>query len=113
LAFTAMAYPTAMSLLRPEHSEGGLTMMLSIYVTLGVFLLLAARNPAVNRSLIAFTAWSSLAHAGTTVVQSFQMANERGQLLGGVALFRAIGGVLIVLLACAKPSVAGAYAVDA
>jgi hypothetical protein len=39
--------------------------MLSLYVTLGIFLLLAARNPSANRSLVAFTAWSSFAH--TTV----------------------------------------------
>jgi hypothetical protein len=40
-----------------------LAMMLSVYVTLGIFLLLAARNPSANRSLIAFTAWSSFARA--------------------------------------------------
>ncbi len=40
-----------------------LSMMLSLYVTLGVFLLLAIRNPLANRSVIAFTAWSSFAHA--------------------------------------------------
>ena len=38
--------------------------MISLYVTLGIFLLLAARNPSTNRGLIAFTAWSSFAHAG-------------------------------------------------
>jgi hypothetical protein len=37
-------------------------MMLSLYVTLGVFLLIAVRNPSANRSRIAFTAWSSFAH---------------------------------------------------
>jgi hypothetical protein len=41
-------------------------MMFSVYVTLGIFLLLAVRNPSASRSLIAFTAWSSLAHAGKT-----------------------------------------------
>jgi succinate-acetate transporter protein len=39
-------------------------MLMSIYVTLGIFLLLAVRDPAANRSLIAFGGWASLAHAG-------------------------------------------------
>jgi hypothetical protein len=73
LLFLAMSYPFAMSLLRPEHAEAGVTMMLSLYVTLGVFLLVAARNPSGHRSVILFAAWSSLAHAGTMVVQSFQI----------------------------------------
>jgi len=38
-------------------------MMLSLYVTLGIFLLLAARNPSANRSVIAFAAWANIAHA--------------------------------------------------
>src|SRR6201988_3971637 len=38
-------------------------MFLSVYITLGIFVLLAARNPSANRSLIAFPAWSSFAHA--------------------------------------------------
>jgi hypothetical protein len=44
---------------QPEYEQ----MILGVYATLGIFLLLASRNPAGNRSLIAFTAWSSLVHA--------------------------------------------------
>jgi hypothetical protein len=36
--------------------DPALAMMMSFYVTLGIFLLLAARNLSANRSLIAFTA---------------------------------------------------------
>jgi len=79
LLFVATAYPLLMFLWQPHPAEAALTMMLSVYVTLGVFVLLAARNPSANRSLIAFTAWSSLAHAAVMVVQSFQMASERVQ----------------------------------
>ncbi len=71
--------------------------MFGVYVILGIFLLLAARNPSANRSLIVFTAWSSLVHAAIMAVQAFQMASERGHLLGGVALFAIIGAVLMVL----------------
>ncbi len=97
LLFLAGVYPLTMFLWHPNQSEAGLTMMLGVYVTLGIFVLLAARNPSANRSLIAFTAWSSLVHAAVMAVQAFQMASERGHLLVGVALFAIIGGVLIVV----------------
>src|SRR2546429_5436797 len=60
-------------------------MMLSVYVTLGIFLLLAARNPSANRSLIAFTAWSSIAHAAVMAVQSFFIASESGGIMFSLA----------------------------
>jgi uncharacterized protein DUF6632 len=78
-------------------------MMLSLYVALGIFLLLAARNPSDNRSLIAFTAWSSFAHAAVMAVQAFHDPGERLHLLVGVAALVIIGEALIVL-APAKPS---------
>src|SRR3989442_3589054 len=59
LLFVAAVYPLLMFV----RQEPALAMMLSLYVTLGIFLLLAAGNPSANRSLIAFTAWSSFAHA--------------------------------------------------
>lgn len=74
-----------------------LQMMLSIYTTLGVFWLLASRNPAANRSLIAFTAWSSLVHAAVMAVQSFYDASERRHLLTGTTAFAIIGITLIAL----------------
>ncbi len=95
LLFVATAYPLVF-LWQPQ-ADAALPMMLSVYVTLGVFVLLAARNPSAHRSLIAFTAWSSFAHAGVMVVQSFQMPSERVHLLIGVALLAVIGAALIVL----------------
>ncbi len=80
------------------RDEETLQMMLSIYVTLGVFLLLALRNPSANRSLIAFTAWSSLAHAGVMMVQSFYDSAERMHLRIGVLAFAIIGIALVALL---------------
>jgi hypothetical protein len=96
LLFSAGVYPLTMSLRQEDHAEYG-PMMLSLYVALGIFLLIAVRDPSANRSLIAFTAWSSFAHAAVMVVQAFRDANERGHLLGGVALFGIIGVALIVL----------------
>ena len=59
LLFLASAYPL-MVFVRQDPT---LSMMFSLYVTLGVFLLLAIHNPFASRSLIAFTAWSSFALA--------------------------------------------------
>jgi hypothetical protein len=53
---------------------------MSLYVTLGVFLIMAARNPSANRSLIAFTAWSSFAHAVLMAGQAFANFIARGEL---------------------------------
>jgi len=99
LLFLAGVYPLTMFLSR----EPALAMMLSLYVTLGIFLLLAVRNPSANRSLIAFTAWSSFAHAAVMAVQAYQKMIERGELLGVAALV--VIGVALIALAPAKESV--------
>jgi hypothetical protein len=62
-----------------------LHMILSIYVTLGVFLLLAARDPARHLSLIWFTVWSSLAHGTVMAVHSLTDPGQEGHLWGDVA----------------------------
>ena len=99
LLFVAAAYPLVFLL----RGDPPLQMMLSIYVTLGVFLLLASRNPAAHRSLIGFAAWSSLAHAGVMAVQSVGDVSERVHLLIGVAMFAVIGMILIALTPAKKP----------
>jgi uncharacterized membrane protein HdeD (DUF308 family) len=97
LLFLAGVYPVTDSLWHANQSMYTEDMMLSLYVALGIFLLIAARNPSANRSLIAFTAWSSFAHAVVMVVMAFQKANERGELLIAVAALGIIGVALIVL----------------
>ena len=103
LLFSATAYPLTMSLWQANQAEFE-PMMLSLYVALGIFLLLAARNPSANRSLIAFTAWSSFAHAAVMGVQALHDASERGHLLGGSAGLVVIG-VTLIALAPTKQSV--------
>jgi len=101
LLFVATVYPlVAMGL------DETLQMMLSIYVTLGVFLLLAARNPGAHRSLIAFAAWSSLAHAAVMAVQSVHDVGERMHLLIGVAGFGVIGLALLAFVPRVKTDAA-------
>ena len=92
ILFLATVYP-----LVQMHLEETLQMMLSIYVTLGVFLLLASRNPSANRSLIAFAAWSGIAHAAVMTAQSLHDVDERVHLLIGSLAFAVIGVALIVL----------------
>ena len=60
LLFSAAIYPAIGGLFHPENSDTGDTMMMAIYFALGIFLLIAVRNPPSHRSLIAFAAWSSL-----------------------------------------------------
>src|SRR6202166_4784792 len=96
LAFSAGVLPVAESLWQQNQSMYTFDMKLSLYVALGIFLLIAARNPSANRSLIAFTAWSSFAHAAVMAVTSFSKGGYRGDLWG-VPVLGIIGGALIVL----------------
>ena len=98
LLFAALVLP----MLLFAKQEPALAMMLSVYATLGVFLLLAARNPAANRSLIAFTAWSSFAHAAVMGFQAFRNLVQRGELIG-VAVLIVIGVALIALAPAKQP----------
>jgi hypothetical protein len=59
-------------------------MIIGLYATLGIFLLLAARDPLKHKSLIWFTVWSSVVHAGIMSYQSFSDQMEKGQLFGDV-----------------------------
>ena len=86
LLFSAGIYPLTMSLWKMNQSDYGDDMMLSLYFALGIFLLIAVRNPSANRSLIAFAAWSSFAHAAVMAVLAFHIASERGGLLSAVAV---------------------------
>jgi hypothetical protein len=72
-------------------------MMLSLYATLGIFLLLAARDPSAHRSVIAFTAWSSFAHAAVMAVMSIQVPTARAEWLITALVLGIIGALLIVL----------------
>ena len=109
MIFTAGIIPIVMSLRNLKPLDYGDDMMLSIYVALGIFLLRAVRNPSANRSLIAFTAWSSFAHAAVMAVMAMVVsaASDRRDFLGGVAIFAVIGLIFIVL-APAKASSARA-----
>ena len=90
--FLALGYPMAVFM----RKDPAMSMMFSLYVTLGFFLLLAIRNPFASRSLIAFTAWSSFAHAAMMGTQALRNMVPRGELIG-VAVLIVIGAALVAL----------------
>ena len=92
LLFLALILPMVIFIRR----EPALSMQFSLYVTLGVFLLLAIRNPSASRSLIAFTAWSSLVHAVWMGAQALGGMVGWSELVGAGVL-AVIGGALIGL----------------
>jgi len=75
-----------------------LMMIISIYATLGVFLLIASRNPDAHKSVIWFTVWSSVVHGGVMAVQSFNDGAEQGHLVGDVPALFLIAIILGVLM---------------
>jgi hypothetical protein len=74
-----------------------LQMIVGIYATLGVFLLLAARDPEKHLSLIWFTVWSSVVHGGIMAAQAIVYPMHRGHLLGDVPALFVIAIVLGLL----------------
>ena len=96
LLFVASIVPVITSLRQPSQSDPGDTMMMSIYFTLGIFLLIAVRNPLANRVLILFAAWSSFAHAAVMAVMAYRDPACK-HLLAGVVLFVIVGLPLLLL----------------
>jgi len=75
---------------RSEYLE----MIIAIYATLGVFLLLAARDPERHLSLISFTIWSSIVHGGVMAVQAIGSPMHTGHLVGDVPALFIVAAVL-------------------
>lgn len=97
LLFSAAIYPVIGGLLDPAHSDTGDTMMMGLYVVLGIFLLVAVRNPSAHRSLITFAAWSSFAHGVVMSALGLEIASERTGFLVGSAVLVVIGIALLAL----------------
>jgi hypothetical protein len=99
LIFVAGVYPLITSVRSgwQANREDAEPMALSLYVMMGVFLLVAARNPAANHGVIVFAAWLNIAHAAVMAVMAVHLPNERQDLLIGSAVFAAIGAILTLL----------------
>jgi hypothetical protein len=107
LIFLGGMYPIAMYLWRPANEPPADAMMFSLYVAMGIFLLLAVRNPSAYRSLIAYSGWANVAHATVMALMAIHPGSDRRGLLAATAGFGLIGAVLIALVP-AKPASEGA-----
>jgi quinol-cytochrome oxidoreductase complex cytochrome b subunit len=99
LIFVAGVYPLITSVREgwQANKEDAEPMGLSLYVMMGVFLLVAARNPAANRGVIVFAGWLNIAHAAVMTVMAVHLPNEREDMLIASAIFAGIGAILILL----------------
>ena len=78
----------------PPAASQYFMMIVGVYATLGIFLILAARDPHANRSLILFTIWSSLVHAAIMALQSLGNPMHQGHLFGDVPALVLVAAVL-------------------
>jgi hypothetical protein len=69
-----------------------------VYATLGVFLIIASRNPHAHKEIIWFTVWSSVVHGAIMGVQSINDAAERGHLIGDAPALFLVAIILAVLM---------------
>ncbi|HWX33199.1 MAG TPA: DUF6632 domain-containing protein [Steroidobacteraceae bacterium] len=76
------------------HGQYYLQMICGVYAVLGAYLIAAARNPSEHRSLISFTVWSSIVHAGIMGLQAVNDGHERSHLVGDVPALLLVASVL-------------------
>jgi hypothetical protein len=73
-------------------------MIMGIYITLGVFLIRAAKDPLGNTSLIWFTVWSSIVHATIMLAQAIADKTEHANMLGDIPALYLVAFVLWYLM---------------
>ena len=88
LIFVGFLYPIVMYLWQPGNESPGDTMMLSLYIALGFFLVLAVRDPSAYRSLIAYAGWANIAHATVMALMAIHPASDRRRAVEALALLR-------------------------
>jgi len=86
------------------HGQYYLQMICGVYAVLGIFLIAAARDPSSNRSLVSFTVWSSLVHAGIMAAQAIYDRQELGHLVGDVPALLLVAAVLWFLSPASQQS---------
>jgi hypothetical protein len=82
----------------PPASNDYYMMIVGVYATLGVFMILASRDPAANRSLIWFVVWSSIVHALVMAWEAMRNPAMGGHLTGDVPALLLIAIVLGYLM---------------
>ena len=86
----------------PPLANDYFMMIVGVYITLGVFMIRASRDPSANTSLIWFVVWSSAVHALVMGAEAFRNPMMAGHLIGDVPFLLVIAGVLGVLMARAQ-----------
>jgi len=92
-----LLWPSGWSWHTGHHTPHYLQMILSVYATLGIFLLFASRKPLAHLSLIWFTVWSSVAHAVVMAAQALANPQHIGHLWGDVLALFLLAAVLAFL----------------
>ncbi len=87
---------------QPEYEQ----MIMGVYITLGIFLIRAAKDPMAHTSLIWFTIWSSIVHGGIMLVQALVDDTEKANLLGDIPALFLVAAVLWFLMPKTANSVA-------
>ncbi len=73
-------------------------MIVGVYATLGIFLVMAAKDPLRHTSLIWFTVWSSIVHAVIMAARALGDPMHTGHLYGDVPALLLVAVVLGLLL---------------
>jgi hypothetical protein len=82
----------------PPMTNDYFMMIIGVYATLGVFMILASRDPAANSSLIWFVVWSSVVHAAVMAWEAMRTPAMGGHLTGDVPALLLIAIVLGLLM---------------
>jgi len=104
LLYLSWTYPLFDSLWRAswfQKHQDAFPMFMSVNTVLGVFLLLAVKEPAKHRSLIAFGAWSTLAHAFTMTImtaEAWSLGVQRKDSPQDIVIVGVIGLLLLAVL---------------
>jgi hypothetical protein len=110
LLYLGWTYPLFQSLWQSswlQKHEDAFPMFMSVNAVLGVFLLLAVKQPARHRSLIALAAWSTLAHAFTMTIMSAEAWShgmQRKDSPQDIVIIGAIGLLLLAVLPARDPA---------
>jgi hypothetical protein len=100
--YLAWTYPLFDSLWESSwlrKHQDAFPMFMSVNAVLGVFLLVAVKQPARHRSLIAFGAWSTIAHACTMAIMSAEAWSHGMHRKDSPQDIVIIGGIGLLLLA--------------
>ena len=79
---------------QPEYEQ----MIMGVYATLGIFLIMAAKNPPEHASLIWFTVWSNIVHGGIMFVHAIIDETEQANLVGDVPALFIVAAILWYLM---------------